>query len=150
MERPEENGEQIVNIIDREKINFLESLGVNFTYEIKDNKLIFNFLNAVRIAHSAFLLDAGDKKILYKSLHFDNNEFSDTEDKRKIDSDKIPDYFKEKFPDVDEFILSCCNPDGARKILEGLGVIIFIIGSGSGTYSTWYDKEKKIVSNISN
>jgi hypothetical protein len=148
--------------INNEKINILESrdqeiadklsyLGINFDYSINnDGKLVYNFYNAKKLSHAAFLLDADNKKIIYQALHFGENIFEEPGNKEEVSSDKLVQYLSEKFPNTDNIIFSCCNPDGARISFANADDKIIFIGTGTGTYSTHYNEKDKVLSSVKN
>lgn len=142
--------EKSLDTRDQEVVNKLNSLEIKFNNFVNsDNKLIYTFSDVKRLDHNAFLLDANNKKIIYLSLHFDFKEgkFEELRSGREITPDKLTKYLSEKFPEADNIILSCCAPERARDLLREMSDKIIFIGTGVGTYSTWYyDKESKLSS----
>lgn len=126
----------------------LSSLGIKFESSINnEGKLVYTFPNVKKLGHSAFLLDTDNKKIIYQALHFGEDKFEEPGSKKEVKPDELIQYLSEKFPEADNIIFSCCNPDRARTFFTVTDDKIIFIGTGSGNYSTWYnDKENELFS----
>lgn len=153
--RPEIKGGKDLESRDQEVANRLSSLGIKFESSVNsDGELVYTFHNVKEIDNnSAFLLDAGSKKIIYQSLHFGHEKFSEPGSNKEVSPQELLQYLSEKFPEADNFIFSCCSPDKARALLTDVDDKLIFIGTGIGNYSTWhYDKENKLssVKNIKN
>ena len=136
---------------DLEIMGKLNSLGVMFDYSINnEGNLVYNFYDAKRLEHAAFLLHTDNKIIVYQALHFGEDKFKEPESKKEVTPDELVQYLSEKFPDANKIIFSCCNPDRAKTFFaETNGKIIFI-GTGNGTYSTWYNENEKMLTSVKN
>lgn len=144
-----ENINNFLELRDQEINDRLGSLGIKYERSINgDGKLVYTFYNVEKLDHSAFLLNSDNKRIIYQALHFGGDKFEEPGNKKEVDIDELVKYLLNKFPDADNIIFSCCNPDKARSLLnKNMNDKITFIGTGSGTYSTWYnDKDKKLSS----
>lgn len=136
---------------DKEIADRLASLGINFDYSInKEGKLVYNFYNVKGLDHSAFLLDADNKKIIYQALHFGEDKFEEPGNKKEVTPEELMQYLLEKFPGVDNIIFSCCNPERAKIFFDNIDDKIIFLGTGSGTYSTWYNSKENKFSSVRN
>jgi hypothetical protein len=151
MKSPENinNPSELGNIETNNKLN---SLGIKYECSINgDGKLVYTFYDVEKLDHSAFLISSDNKKVIYQALHFGEDKFEEPGSKKEVDIDELVQYLSEKFPDADNIIFSCCNPDKAKTLLgEGLNDKITFIGTGSGTYSTWYNDRDKKLSSVRN
>jgi hypothetical protein len=136
---------------DQEVANKLIYLGIKFDYSINnDGKLVYNFYNAKQLGNAAFSLDADNKTIIYQALHFGGEKFEEPGNKKEINPDELMKYLSEKFPEADNIIFSCCEPDKARTFFADMGDKIIFIGTGSSTYSTWYNSKENKLSSVKN
>ena len=133
---------------DQEISDKLNSLGIKFEGSINsDGKLVYTFPNARKLDHSAFKLDTDGRNIVYQAVHFGEGKFEEPGSEKEVTPNELIQYLSEKFPEADAIIFSCCDPDGARALLSSTDDKFIFIGTGSGTYSTWYnDKENKLSS----
>jgi len=138
-----------IDMIEKSIIEKLDSLGINYKHlKNKDGKLIYRFFNVKELGRGIFHLDAKDKNIIYHAFHFGKGKFKHPENKNaknNISSDKILKYLKEKFSDADEFVLSCCYPDKARKKFEETSNKPIILGSGDSEYNTIHNSKKHFI-----
>lgn len=136
---------------DQEIVDKLTSFGLRFDCSINtDGNLIYTFYDAKRLGDAAFLLSADNKEIIYQGLHFGEDSFEEPGSKRKITPDELIQYLLIKFPNAEQVICSCCNPDTARAFFTDDNTGIIFIGAGSGTYSTWYDEDSHTLLSVKN
>jgi hypothetical protein len=124
-------------------IEKLDSLGVNYKSSINGNsESEYTFFNVLEEGSGVFSLDAQGKRVIFQTLHFDENNFKHPDNKKNTISPKdLLTYTAEKFPDADEIIYSCCNPEEARKKINSH----LIIGSGFSEYRTVYNSRNHSV-----
>ena len=140
-----------IELRDQEVIDKLKSLGINFEYFINsDGKFVYTFNNVVEADRAAYWLDASGAKIIYQALHFGKDKFVEPGSKEEVTPDNLLKYLSEKFPEAEKIIFSCCNPDNAKKTFGYRSDKIIFIGNGTGTYSTWYNKEEGKISSVRN
>ena len=72
---------------------------------------------AKQLGNAAFFLDADNKTVIYQALHFGGKKFEEPRSKKEINPDELMKYLSEKFPETDNIIFSCCEPDKARTFL---------------------------------
>ncbi|MEK7635245.1 MAG: hypothetical protein AAB446_02340 [Patescibacteria group bacterium] len=136
---------------DQEVADRLGSLGIKFDYSINnDGKLIYNFYNVKQLGNAAFSLETDNKTTIYQALHFGGENFEEPGSKKEITPDELIQYLSEKFPEASNIIFSCCYPDKARTLLNKMGDKIIFIGTGSDTYSTWYNSKENKLSSVRN
>lgn len=136
--------ENFVESVEQSVTERLDSLGVNYECTKDDNgKLIYRFFNVNGLEGGAFSLDAQGKSVVFQSFHFDDGKFKNPIDKSEITPNELLEMIKEKFPDADEFVYSCCNPDGARSLFHDDSRII--LGSGSSEYKTVHNSFSNVI-----
>lgn len=140
-----------LNANDQEVVDKLRSLGINFDYSLEDNnRLTYNFYNTEKLGDSCFLIETEGKRVIYQALHFSGDKFQEPHGERSVLPIELVQYLSNKFPDADNVIVSCCNPDKVRAILKDVDGKIIFIGNGFETYSTWYFKMEKRLSSVRN
>lgn len=134
-------------ISEREIVEKINSLGINYEHLERKGKSIYTFFNVKPEGHNAFLLDTNEgKKVIFQTIHFDKDEFKNpSEITGKVSPEEMFQYVSKKFNDADEIIYNCCYPDDAKEVVKGMKNKPIIIGSGSSEYRTVYNSNKNFI-----
>jgi hypothetical protein len=128
-------------------IEKLDSLEINYKHSLdKNGKVIYRFFNVTEENLGVFILDAKDKKVVFHTFHFGEDRFKHPEDKNSdISPDNLIKYVSEKFPDIDNLIVSCCYPDDAKNLFQDTETKPIILGFGLSEYKTIYNDKKHFI-----